>query len=200
MSALTETETETTVPSMPATKRLKTAITEASEQEQDSRIYEYTSAANPYMAPVPVLGFNATLHQSGCTRIIPFDLSAQMQLKIGSPATSPNLLAAFLRIHIGEGLSTNATATSQAFYCIRGSGNSSTEYGKVAWEEGDLFVLPCTEHEVAHHATADSALYWITGAPPHSTLLLSFPSFLLHILFFCPYPSLPLVFSLYCAW
>ena len=135
----------------------------AQEYERDSRIYEYTSAANPYMAQVPVLAHPASLHESGATRIIPFDLSRQMQIPYA--ATSPNLMASFIRINPGDNLSTDATATSQAFYIIRGSGSSVTEHGTITWSEGDLFVLPATETSIVHTSTSDTAIYWVTDEP-----------------------------------
>lgn len=48
MSTITVTQTEE-VDTMPVAKKTKIAVTEVTEQEIDSRIYEYTSAANPYM-------------------------------------------------------------------------------------------------------------------------------------------------------
>ena len=126
-------------------------------------MYEYTSAANPRMIPVPVLAHPATLHQSGETRVIPFDLSTQMQ--IPHAATSPNLMASFIRICVNEEIETEATATSQAFYIIRGSGTSITEFGTVTWSEGDLFVVPATDKPITHKSTEDTAIYWINDEP-----------------------------------
>ena len=63
-------------------------------------MYEYTSAANPELAAIPVLVHPPELHQTGPTRIIPFDL--HKQLNIEYPATSPNLMASYLRICPGE--------------------------------------------------------------------------------------------------
>ena len=63
-------------------------------------------------------------------------------------ATSPNLLAAFIRVVTGESLQSTALATSQAFYVIRGTGSSESEFGVTEWAEGDLFVLPTTEKPV----------------------------------------------------
>jgi hypothetical protein len=40
----------------------------------DGRIYEYTSAANPTMKPVPVLGMSAKEHSEGPTRVTSFNL------------------------------------------------------------------------------------------------------------------------------
>ena len=127
-------------------------------------MYEYTSAANPELAAIPVLVHPPELHQTGPTRIIPFDL--HKQLNIEYPATSPNLMASYLRICPGESLDSSAVATSQAFYIIRGKGKSiSKEHGDVDWNEGDLFVVPASSSAVTHKATADSAIYWVTDEP-----------------------------------
>ena len=133
-------------------------------QEDDARIYEYESAANPYVAPIPVRVHDASLHESGPTRVIPFDLSGD--LKTPYSATSPNLLSAFMRICEGEQLDTNAVATSQAFYVIRGEGKSvSEEHGEVAWSKGDLFVFPGSKSSVSHSSTKDTAIYWVSDEP-----------------------------------
>jgi gentisate 1,2-dioxygenase len=128
------------------------------------RIYEYEAAANPDITPIPVRFHSHELHESGPTRVIPFDLSAELKTKY--PATSPNLLSAFVRICPGESVSTTAVATSQAFYVIRGSGESmSSEHGKLEWSKGDLFVFPDTKECVKHTATADTAIYWVSDEP-----------------------------------
>ena len=135
----------------------------------DVRIFEYTSAANPDLSEQPVLAHPASLHQSGPTRVIPFDLSKAMD--ISYPCTSPNLLASFVRICEGESVESQAVATSQGFYVIRGSGKSqiSGESETVEWEEGDLFVVPSNEggkpKNVLHSASKDAALYWVSDEP-----------------------------------
>ena len=115
------------------------------------------------MSQVPVVGHPASLHESGPTRIIPFDLSRQMHIEY--PASSPNLIASFIRINPNESIESQAVATSQAFYVIRGSGRSESEHGEITWNEGDLFVLPASEGPAQHFATADSALYWVNDQP-----------------------------------
>lgn len=127
------------------------------------RLYEYTSAANPDMNPIPFLVHPPELHQSGETRVVPFDLSKEIGTKY--TATSPNLLASYLRIKVGESLQTKARATSQAFYIIRGSGNTRSEHDTVHWKEGDLFVLPLCEKSCMHTATSDAAVYWVNDEP-----------------------------------
>ena len=71
----------------------------------------------------------------------------------------------YLRICDGESLDTTASATSQAFFVIRGSGVSSSEHGDISWDQGDLFVLPVTHKPTRHSAKADTAIYWVTDEP-----------------------------------
>lgn len=131
--------------------------------EEDVVINEYTSAANPVIPNIPVDVLDSTNHESGPTRVIPFDLSKSMALPY--PASSPNLLASFIRIRENESIETQASATSQSFYVIRGSGSSTGEFGEVQWSEGDLFVIPVTEEPILHKSTNESALYWVTDEP-----------------------------------
>jgi gentisate 1,2-dioxygenase len=50
------------------------------------------------------------------------------------------------------------------FYVIRGSGVTETEWGVTQWSEGDLFAVPSTDKAI-HHASTDSAIYWVTDSP-----------------------------------
>ncbi len=145
-------------PTPTAQYRKKTSL----DWEADARFYEYTAAANPRVPAIPFAVLPAALHQQGETRIVPFDLADK--LGTAYPATSPNLLASFLRIRIGETLSTQAAATSQMFYVIRGAGKSKASFGAIDWSEGDLFVVPMGA-EMDHTATSDAALYWVSDEP-----------------------------------
>lgn len=118
---------------------------------------------NPDVGQVPVLAHDASLHESGETRVIPFDLSRFMN--IDYPASSPNLIASFIRINPNDQIETTATATSQAFYVIRGSGKTVVEDEEIPWSEGDLFVIPATEAAATHYAFSDSAMYWVNDQP-----------------------------------
>lgn len=99
---------------------------------------EYMSAVNPPMPKIDVIGFPAEMHLSGDTRIIPLDLSKSLKTKY--PATTPNLMANYLKICQGKTLKTDVNATSQMFYIIRGSGRTQTPVGTINWKEGDLLV------------------------------------------------------------
>jgi gentisate 1,2-dioxygenase len=140
--------------------------------EDSGRIYEYASAANPVMAPIPVAGMPASEHRSGPSRVISLDVSKEIDVE-GYQATTPNLLASFVRVCVGESLTTKSTATSQAFFIIHGSGSTLTAHGDVQWKTGDMFVVPAEDGEgvCVHKCVADdeetggAGLYWINDAP-----------------------------------
>lgn len=147
-----------TAQSQTAQYRKRTSL----DWEAGARFFEYTTAANPQIPAMPFVVFPSSLHRTGETRMIPFDLSQQLGTRW--PATSPNLMASFLHINAKETLDTQASATSQLFYVIRGSGKSTASFGAIDWDQGDLFVLPMGA-EVDHKATTDAALYWVHDEP-----------------------------------
>ena len=98
--------------------------------------------------------------------MVPFDLSESLQTDYA--ATTPNLLASFVRVVGGETVATEAQATSQAFYVIRGKGTTACgEHGAIPWAAGDMVVLPKCNGACAHAAAAghDASLYWVSDAP-----------------------------------
>lgn len=139
-------------------------IQEATQQkwQHQAHVKEYMSAVNPPMPKIDVIAYPSSLHKGGDTRVIPFDLSKS--LKTNCPASTPNLMASFLHICEGESLKTEAKATSQVFYVIRGSGRTQMKEGTIEWKDGDLFTLPMLPDAI-HSATSDTALYWVHDAP-----------------------------------
>lgn len=128
----------------------------------DARFYEYTAAADPKVPGIPYAAYPSSLHAQGPTREIPFDLSETLQCS--GPATTPNLLASFIKIMPGDKITTEVLATSELFYVIKGRGRSSCEHGTIAWGEGDIFVLPATQR-VVHEATHETSIYHVHDAP-----------------------------------
>ena len=127
--------------------------------DADNLYYEFSAAVAPKLPAIPCTTFDRELHQQGATRIIPLDLSRQMQSI--APATSPVISAYFLRICSQKSLKTNSPATAQLFYVIRGSGKTESEYGTMQWSKGDLFTLPSCDGAI-HSASEDAAIYWVT--------------------------------------
>ena len=141
---------------------MKTRPIETRDWTRDAQYFEYTSAADPLVPKVPCAVFAAHEHESGPTRAIVWDLSGALGTEWA--ATSPGLLARFLRILAGESLETRARASSEMFYVIRGAGTTSSEHGALAWAQGDLFVIP-GGGALVHAATQESALYAVSDEP-----------------------------------
>jgi gentisate 1,2-dioxygenase len=128
--------------------------------------YEYTKAADPKgsgaISKIPFANFGSELHESGSTRLIPLDISAE--LGCVGPATSPALCANFVRILAGDVLSTNFNATSQLFYVIYGSGLTDFDGINIPWKTGDFVVLPIGK-ETRHFADTNSVFYLVHDEP-----------------------------------
>ena len=111
---------------------------------EDAQYFEYTSSANPIGAKlisrVPYRSFLASLYDSGPTRVIPLDLSADLGCE--APATGPGLCANFVRVLTGENVTLNPNATSLVFYVVDGSGIASQGSNAISFAKGDFFTLP----------------------------------------------------------
>jgi len=92
---------------------------------EEARYYDYASTANPLFAglipPVPYQSFSPDFFERTTSGILPLDVSEEM--KLAGPATSPALLANFVRIVKGS-VTTTALATSQLFFVFQGSGRT----------------------------------------------------------------------------
>ncbi|KAJ8605332.1 hypothetical protein CTAYLR_002381 [Chrysophaeum taylorii] len=115
--------------------------------ESSARIYEYTSAANPSLPPIPVVVHPVELHESGASRVIPFDL--RKELGGDEPRTSPNLLAS----SVFASASRSRRVRSLRRRHSTSFASTTSEHGAVTWATGDLFVVPKTEGEMVHRCT-----------------------------------------------
>ena len=136
---------------------------------EDARYFEYSKAADPigsgHTSKVPIKAFSRDLYADGPSRIIPLDLSNELGIGDG-PATSPALMANFMRIRAGERIATNPNATSQLYYVISGRGFSAVNGRLVRWEKGDFLTLPADSRATFHaDAGSDAALYWVNDEP-----------------------------------
>src|SRR6202034_1718362 len=84
-------------------------------------------------------------------------------IKTGA-ATSPALMANFVRIHAGEQIDTSPNATSQLYYVLYGRGFAAVDGRRVQWEKGDSLTLPAGARS-AFYADADAAMYWVHDEP-----------------------------------
>src|ERR1700757_1609971 len=88
---------------------------------EDARYFEYSKAANPigsgHAPQVPIRRFGPEIYLDAPTGVVPLDLSKELGINT-SAATSPALLANFVRIRAGEQIGTSPNATSQLFYVL----------------------------------------------------------------------------------
>ena len=133
----------------------------------DARYFEYSQAANPIgsgsISKVPIVRFSPALYRDEPTGVVPLDLSRELGI-LGGEATSPGLVANFVRIRSGEQIDTHPNATSQLYYVLYGRGFTAVNGRLVAWEKGDFLTLPATARAV-FYADADTVLYWVHDEP-----------------------------------
>src|SRR3984957_7153102 len=137
------------------------------EWADDARLFEYSKAANPigsgHAPQVPITRFGPEIYLDQPTGVVPLDLSKELGITAGA-ATSPALLANFLRIRAGEQIDTNPNATSQLYYVLYGRGFAAIDGHLVKWEKGDFLTLPAGARSV-FYADAEAAMYWVHDAP-----------------------------------
>lgn len=136
---------------------------------QDARYFEYTKAANPiasgHAPSVPIAQFNPEIYCDQPTGVIPLDLSKDLGITDGQ-ATSPALLANFVRIRAGEQIDTSPNATSQLYYVLYGRGITAVDGRLAQWEKGDFLTLPAGSRAVFYaDSDADAAMYWVHDEP-----------------------------------
>jgi gentisate 1,2-dioxygenase len=133
----------------------------------DARFFEYSQAADPIgdgiISAIPAMSFSADLYATGPSRVVPLDLSAE--LRTPYPATSPALLASFVRIEAGDELSLQPNASSQLLYCLRGRGHSVVESKIVRWKQGDFLTLPASA-PATHVAEEEAAAFYHVADTP----------------------------------
>jgi gentisate 1,2-dioxygenase len=133
---------------------------------EDARYFEYSTSANPIAARlisrVPFKTFSASLYEDGPTRVIPLDVSAE--LNCAAPATGPGLLASFVRVVSGEELVIDSVVTSQVFYVISGAGVAIQGAHHIPFSEGAFFTLPGGLSAILK-AESTVTLYYVTDAP-----------------------------------
>lgn len=95
---------------------------------------------------------------------IALDQSAVLQTPF--PATTPLMLAGFLRIWPGDHVSTRSMASGEIYYVVRGAGSTHWDGETLPWRAGDVFCLPGGVAR-SHRASEgqDCVLYVVTDEP-----------------------------------
>ena len=138
----------------------------ATAAQARGRFFNTGNAFNVQLPPVPDHLFTvepgAVLEPEAPTGLVACDLS--LQLDCPFPATTPLVLARYARIRPGETLDTAFNASGIICYVIRGSGSTTDGSESVAWNAGDLFILPGGP-AYSHAADTDAVLWIVTNEP-----------------------------------
>ena len=138
----------------------------ATAAQARGRFFNTGNAFNVQLPPVPDHLFTAepvaALDPEAPTGLIACDLSQQLACPF--PATTPMVLARYARIRPGETLPTAFAASGIICYVIRGSGSTTDGTEHVAWNAGDLFILPGGP-AYTHSADTDAVLWIVTNEP-----------------------------------
>jgi gentisate 1,2-dioxygenase len=138
-----------------------------SPAEARARFFNTGNAFDVRLPPVPDRSFTAeparALDPATATGLIACDISGELGCDF--PATTPLVLARYARIRAGESLRIDLAASGVVAYVIEGSGTTECGGERVAWNPGDLLILP---GGVPHHhaAGAADAVLWIVGNEP----------------------------------
>lgn len=139
----------------------------ASAAEARGRFFNTGNAFNVINPPVPDRAFTdeprRALDPDTPTGLIPCDISAD--LGCAFPATSPLVLAQYARIRAGEELTTDFAASGTIAYVIAGEGTTECAGETIAWDAGDVFILP-GGLPARHAAGAEDAVLWLVSNEP----------------------------------
>ena len=97
------------------------------------------------------------------TAIINLDLSDK--LKTEYPATTPNLLARYVRVKAGETQYLNLTSAGEVYYLLEGAGSIAKGEDLINWVEGDSVCLPGGGETVITAKDTDCVIYSVTDEP-----------------------------------
>ena len=143
------------------------AAAPASAAEARGRFFNTGNGFNVQLPPVPDRIFTdeptRALDPATPTGLIPCDISDMLACDF--PATTPLVLAHYARIRAKETLETDFVASGVIAYVIAGTGNTRCNGEDIAWQPGDLFILPGGAH-ASHTAGGHDAVLWIVTNEP----------------------------------
>lgn len=151
---------------MPDSERPITPASAASVYAGRARYLTPTNSFRDKLPVVPAMIFTAerdrTFAPDAPTGAFALDIADR--LASTAPATTPLLLARYLRIRAGERLTLSLRATAAIYYVIRGAGETAQGGNGLVWAEGDILRLP-GGGETVHRAVRDAVLWMVSNEP-----------------------------------
>ena len=89
----------------------------------------------------------------------------QDKLKTNYPATTPHLLARYIRVAAGETQCLNLTTAGEIYYLLQGAGSIAKGEDLINWVEGDTVCLPGGGETVIASKDTDCVVYSVTDEP-----------------------------------
>ena len=127
--------------------------------------YEYEKNVNPQLNAIPIKTKNINQCNYGITFIDFSDL-----YNVSHKATSPNLLASFIKLKLYEGINLDngllTNGTSHLFFVIQGNCKIILDTEINNLEEGSILVTPCfTNLEIINTGKEELQIYYINDSP-----------------------------------
>ncbi|MBB5695467.1 cupin domain-containing protein [Muricoccus pecuniae] len=127
-----------------------------------ARFFNSGNAFNIKLPPVPAADFAEVLAAAGApdspTGLYVCDQSEALGCPF--PATTPLMLARYIRLRAGETLTLNLAATGLIIHALRGRG----EAPDLSWSPGDIFLLPGGQ-PTPLRATEDTLIWMVSDEP-----------------------------------
>ena len=130
--------------------------------------HEYEKNVNPTMNNVPIYSKNINDLEVGISFI---DFSNLFNIEY--QATTPNLLASFIKLNINEDIdlfnnldkTKNFNATSHLFFIIQGSSEITIDGIAHSMNLGDIIITPCFSHlKIKNNGINETQIYYINDS------------------------------------
>jgi len=139
----------------------------ATPAQARARFFNPGNAFNVILPPVPDAVFAEepakAMDPSAPTGRVDCDASAAMECPF--PATSPLVLASYVRIRAGDVLEQDVRASGIVHYVIEGAGVTRCGDEAVEWGPGDIFITPGGVAQ-SHKAGGTDAVLWVVNNEP----------------------------------
>jgi len=139
----------------------------AGDYTSQALYYDPANAFDFRWPPMPRRQFLAEREQAfdpaAPSGVVPLDASDALETPY--PATTPSLLAQYLRLRAGEQLATRQRASGEVFFVMQGAGLSQNGPDLVAWHRGDLFCFPGGRETMHEAGNEDAILFCVSDQP-----------------------------------
>ena len=102
-------------------------------------------------------------HFDGDSVLIPLDISNV--LKTSYLATTPSILARYLRVNSSKKISHIFKTSGEIYYVLEGEGSSKNRNDIIDWSKGDVFCFPGGKETIHSSNVENSILFLITNEP-----------------------------------